>query len=182
MSWDELLATAASQHGYFTSAQAAMAGISRRALTWRAEHGSAARAGYGLYRLPHWPAESNDELYALQALAPFGTFSHETALSLLGLSDIIPTAIHFTIPESSRLGPRAGIRLHRSRHHADQDRTLRDGLWITTARRALLDSARIGSDPDQLLDAAREAKDRALLTTEDIARLREHRLFRQALK
>jgi len=135
-----------------------------------------------MYRLPHWPAEPNDELYALQALAPFGTFSHETALSLLGLSDIIPTAIHFTIPESSRLGPRAGIRLHRSRHHADHDRTLRDGLWISTARRALLDSARIGSDPDQLMDAAREARDRALLTTEDVARLREHRLFRQALQ
>ncbi len=182
MSWIDLLATAAHQHGYFTSAQAAAAGISRRALTWRAEHGSAARAGYGLYRLPHWPAESNDDLYALQAIAPFGTFSHETALSLLGLSDIIPTAIHFTIPESSRLGPRAGIRLHRSRYHADQDRTLRDGLWVSTARRALLDSARIGSDPDQLIDAAQEARDRALLTTEDIARLREHRLFRQALQ
>ncbi len=53
-----------------TSAQAATAGIGRRALTWRAEHGSTARAGYGLYRLPHWPAESNDEFYALQALAP----------------------------------------------------------------------------------------------------------------
>jgi len=23
-----------------------------------------------MYRLPHWPAESNDDLYALQALAP----------------------------------------------------------------------------------------------------------------
>lgn len=182
MSWDELLTTAAGQHGYFTSAQAATAGISRRALTWRADHGSAARVGYGLYRLPHWPAEANDELYALQARAPFGTFSHETALSLLGLSDIIPTTIHFTIPESSRLGARAGIRLHRSRHRADQDRTLRDGLWVNNTRRALLDSARIGSDPDQLMDAAREARDRAMLTSEDIARLRERRLFRRALQ
>ena len=94
----------------------------------------------------------------------------------------MPAAIQLTIPESSRLGPRAGIRLHRSRHHADQDRTLRDGLWISTARRALLDSARIGSDPDQLKEAAREARDRALLTTEDIARLRQQRLFRQALQ
>ena len=180
MSWDDLLTTAADQHGYFTSAQAAAAGISRRALAWRTGHGSAARAGYGLYRLPHWPADSNDELYALQALATFGTFSHETALNLLGLSDIIPTVIHFTIPESSRLRQRAGIRLHRSRHRADQDRTLRDGLWVNTARRALLDSARVGSDPDQLLDAAREAKERAMLTAGDTARLREHRLFRRA--
>jgi len=179
MSWEELLTTAADQHGYFTSAQAAAAGISRRALTWRTEHGSAARAGYGLYRLPHWPAEPNDELYALQALAPFGTFSHETALNLLGLSDIIPGTIHLTIPESSRLGLRPGIKLHRSRRNADRDRALRDGLWISTARRALLDSARIGSDPDQLINAARDARARAMLTTEDIARLRENRLFRR---
>ena len=53
-------------------------------------------------------------------------------------------------------------------------------LWVATARRALLDSARIGSDPDQLLDTAREAKERAMLTVEDIAGLREHRLFRRA--
>ncbi len=180
MSWDDLLGTAAAQHGYFTSAQAAEQGISRRVLAWRAKRGSAERSRYGLYRLPHWPTEPNEELYALQALAPFGTFSHETALSLLGLSDIIPSDIHFTIPESSRLGRQAGVRLHRSRHGAEIDRALRDGLWVNTARRALLDSARIGSDPDQLLGAAREARARGMLTTKDIARLREHRLFRRS--
>jgi predicted transcriptional regulator of viral defense system len=180
MSWQSLLARAAENHGYFTTTEAAEHGVSWRALSGRVERGNIDRAERSLYRLPHWPAEPNDEFYALQALAPFGTFSHETALSLLGLSDIIPTAIHFTIPESSRLGLRAGIRLHRSRHRADQDRIFRDGLWVNTARRALLDSARIGSDPDQLLDAAREAKDRAMLTAQDIARLREHRLFRRA--
>ena len=77
MSWEELLTAAAAQRGYFTTAQAAEHGISRRALTWRAEHGSAERIEYGLYRLPHWPIDPNDDLYALQARAPFGTFSHE---------------------------------------------------------------------------------------------------------
>lgn len=180
MSWQELLITAATQRGYFTSAQAAEHGISRRALTWRAEHGSAERIEYGLYRLPHWPIDSNDELYALQARAPFGTFSHDTALSLLGLSDIIPAVIHFTIPEASRIHSRPGIRLHRSRHHAGTDRILRDGLWVSTARRALIESARIGADPDQLLAAAREAKERATLTSEDLRDLRNHAPFRHA--
>lgn len=180
MSWQNLLERAAESHGYFTTADAAEEGISWRALTGRLKGGHIDRLERGLYRLPHWPADPNDELYALQALAPFGTFSHETALNLLGLSDIIPSTIHFTIPESSRLGSRPGIRLHRSRHSADRDRALRDGLWISTARRALLDSARIGSDPDQLIGAAREAKERAMLTTDDIAKLRDHRLFRRA--
>ncbi len=69
MSWDDYLSTAAAQHGYFTTEQAAEHGISRRALTWRAQQGSPQRVGHGLYRLPHWPPDPSDELYALQALA-----------------------------------------------------------------------------------------------------------------
>ena len=177
MSWEDLLTTAAAQHGYFTTEQAAEHGISRRALTWRAQHGSAERIAHGLYRLPHWPIAAADELHALQAIAPFGTFSHDTALTLLRLTDIIPSTIHFTIPETSRLRPRPGITLHRSRHAAKADRTLRDGLWVSTARRALLDAAREGADPDQLVSAARDARDRAMLTPDDLAELRRHPLF-----
>lgn len=62
MPWQSLLATSAAQGGYFTTAQAADHGISRRALTWRTEHGSAERIEYGLYRLPHWPIDPNDDL------------------------------------------------------------------------------------------------------------------------
>jgi predicted transcriptional regulator of viral defense system len=172
MSWEDLLETAAAQHGYFTTDQAAEHGISRRALTWRAQQGSAQRIGHGLYRLPHWPPDPSDELYALQAIAPFGTFSHDTALTLLGLTAIIPSSIHFTIPETSRLRSRPGVTLHRSRRGAMTDRTLRDGLWVSTARRALLDAAREGADPDQLVSAARDARARALLTPADLAELR----------
>lgn len=177
MSWEDLLATAGAQRGHFTTAQAADHGISRRALTWRAEHGSAERIEYGLYRLPHWPIDPNDDFYALRARAPFGTFSHETALSLLGLSDIIPAVIHFTIPETSRLRSRPGVTLHRSRHGAMSDRALRDGLWVSTARRALLDAAREGADPDQLVSAARDARNRAMLTPHDLEDLRRHPPF-----
>lgn len=180
MSWDDLLATAAAQHGYFTTAQAAEHGISRRALTWRTHQGSAERVGHGLYRLSHWPIDAADELYGLQALAPFGTFSHQTALTLLGLTDIIPSTIHFTIPETSRLRPRPGVTLHRSRHGAITNRALRDGLWVSTARRALLDAARGGADPDQLISAARDARERAMLTPDDSAELRRHPPFEGA--
>lgn len=177
MSWEDLLATAAAQHGYFTTEQAAGHGISRRALTWRAQRGSAERIAHRLYRLPHWPPDPSDELYALQAVAPFGTFSHDTALTLLGLTDIIPSTIHFTIPETSRLRSRPGVTLHRSRHGAMTDRTLREGLWVSTARRALLDAAGEGADPDQLVSAARDAHARAMLTPADLAELRRKAPF-----
>jgi len=177
MPWEDLLAAAAAQHGYFTTELAAEHGISRRALSWRAQNGSAERIAHGLYRLPHWPPDPSDELYALQAIAPFGTFSHDTALTLLGLTDIIPSTIHFTIPETSRLRSRPGVTLHRSRRGAMTDRTLRDGLWVSTARRALLDAAREGADPDQLVSAARDARERAMLTPADLADLRRHPPF-----
>src|SRR3989304_876942 len=135
MSWEALLATAATQRGYFTSAQAAEHGISRRALTWRARHGSAERIRDGPYWLPPRPTDPTD--------APSGPSSHETARSLPGLSDITPAVIHFTIPEASRLRSRPGIRLHRSRRQAGTDRILRDGLWVSTARRALIESGRL---------------------------------------
>ena len=177
MSWDDLLETAAAQHGYFTTEQAGEHGISRRALSWRAQTGSAERIAHGLYRLPHWPIGPDDELYALQALAPFGTFSHDTALTLLGLTDIIPSTIHFTIPETSRLRSRPGVTLHRSRHGAATDRAIRDGLWVSTARRALLDAAREGADPDQLVSAANDARERAMLTRDDLKELRRYPPF-----
>jgi predicted transcriptional regulator of viral defense system len=177
MSWEDLLSIAAAQHGYFTTEQAAEHGISRRALTWRAQQGSAERIAHGLYRLPHWPPDPSDELYALQAIAPFGTFSHDTALTLLGLTDMIPSTIHLTIPETSRLRSRPGVTLHRSRHGGTTDRTLRDGLWVSTARRALLDAAREGADPDQLASAARDARERAMLTPDDLAELGRHPPF-----
>ena len=180
MSWDDLLVTAAAQHGYFTTAQAAEQGISRRALTWRTAHGSAERVSHGLYRLSHWPLDPDDDLYALQVLAPFGTFSHQTALTLLRLTDIIPSTIHFTIPETSRLRPRRGVTLHRSRHGAISERALRHGLWVSTARRALLDAAREGADPDQLVSAARDARERAMLTPGDLDELRRRPPFEGA--
>ncbi len=105
------------------------------------------------------------------------TFSHDTALTLLGLTDIIPSTIHFTIPETSRLRSRPGVTLHRSRHGAMRDRTLRDGLWLSTAPRALLDAAREGADPAQLVSAARDARERAMLTPDDLAELRRHAPF-----
>jgi predicted transcriptional regulator of viral defense system len=173
----ELFRSAGERRGYFTTAEAEDHGLSRRALVHRAQRGELEHAGYGLWRLAAWPARPDDELYAIQARAPFATFSHDTALSILGLGDLIPSSIHLTIPESSRLGPRAGLRLHRSRSAAMTDRRLRDGLWVSTAVRALLDTAGAGGDPDQMRSAAREARGRSLLSSADLVRLRAHPLF-----
>ena len=171
MSNTDLLRVAGEQHGYFSTAQAEEHGLSRRALLHRAHIGEFEHLHYGLWRLAHWPLDPKDDLYALAVRAPSGTFSHETALSLLGLGDIIPSEIHITVPETSGLKPRPGLRIHRSRTGAARERTLRDGLWISTATRALLDTAAARHDPSQLRAAAREAVSRGLLTRDDQGRL-----------
>lgn len=147
MPLEDLRHIAATQQGFLTTSQAAEQGVSRRALVGLADRGSLRRIGYGLYRLSHWPIGPLDDLHALQTQAPYATFSHETALNLLGLSDANPDSLHLTIPETARLGPRPGVRLHRSRHHAAEDRAHRDGLWVSTPARALIDAARDGADP-----------------------------------
>jgi hypothetical protein len=60
------------------------------------------------------------------------------------------------------------------------DRALRDGLWVSTARRALLDAAREGADPDQLISAARDARERAMLRRGDLDELRRRPPFEGA--
>ena len=157
----------------FTLTQGLDAGLTRRDL----ERGDFRKMGYNAYIAAHIPDTLVTRCKAVLLSAPNATFSHDTALTLLGLTDIIPSTIHFTIPETSRLRSRPGVTLHRSRHGAMTDRTLRDGLWVSTARRALLDSARGGADPDQLVSAARDARERALLTPADLAVLRRQAPF-----
>jgi predicted transcriptional regulator of viral defense system len=166
MSELDLLTIAGRQHGYFTTAQAADAGISRRALVGRRRRGLLERAAFGLYRLPQFPPGPLDELYALQTIAPGATFSHETALQLHALADTLPRTIHLTVEPGSGLRRRPGVTIHRSRIAPD-DRILRDDLWLTSARRTLVDCARLGTDPNQLVVAFRDARERGLLTARD---------------
>ena len=181
MSEPDLLTLAGSQHGYFTTAQAGTAGISRRALLGRHRKGLLERVAFGLYRLPQFPAGPLDELYALQAIAPTATFSHETALQLYGLSDVLPKTIHVTVAPESGLKPRASVRIHRSRMGPD-DRILRDDLWLTSLRRTLADCARIGTDAEQLLAALAEGRDRGMLTPDDLLNLGRVYPFSSALR
>ncbi len=173
MKGQELLQLAAIQQGYFRTQQALAAGWTRRELNWAKTTGRIHNIRYGLYRFAHFPTTPSDELNEIQTMAPDGTFSHETALQLFGLTDLLPRTTHFTMPPGSGFKARPGLTIHH-RRIASPERVLRDGLWLTSLPRTLLDTARAGVDPDQLLDAARDALDRALLSPDDLQRLRSH--------
>jgi len=92
--------------------------------------------------------------------------SHESALELHELSDVIPDAVHLTVPRSERgLRRREGVRLHTtSRPPSEAEVQTIAGLPVTNPERSIVDSLEAGAQPEQIELAVRQAV-RRLLTT-----------------
>lgn len=103
----KLYAIAEGQAGYFTAAQALEVGYSYPAQAYHHKAGHWLRDGWGVYRLAHFPSTPREELVRLRLWnrdrsgANQAVASHETALELYDLSDVMPTDIHLTIPKQT---------------------------------------------------------------------------------
>jgi len=91
--------------------------------------------------------------------------SHESALALLDLSDVIPKAVHLTVPRSRRHLPTIpGVKVHTTtRPLGAGDVVERDGVRVTSAARTILDAAGAGDGAggdEQPLDQGRLATPR----------------------
>lgn len=65
------------------------------------------RVRRGVYRLVHFPAGDHEDLTAVWLWSQHeGVFSHETALALHDLSDVLPSRAHLTLPRRSPSRPR----------------------------------------------------------------------------
>jgi predicted transcriptional regulator of viral defense system len=160
-----LYLVAEEQRGYFTTHQARQAGISDRLLTHWVKTGRFRRVSRGIYRLRDFPATPREELMIpLLWAGPDGALSHETALELYGLADVLPTTTHLTVLASFTPRPHAGVTLHRE-PLSPGEIALRDDLRLTTVERTLVDCFRWGTDRDQLLLAARQAVERGLVNS-----------------
>ncbi len=170
-----LYAVAESQAGYFTTAQAGDAGYSRALVAHHAKSGSFARVRSGVYRLVRFPATAHEDLYVawLQA-GSRAVVSHESALAVYDLSDVLPSEIHLTLPRtSSRRRP--GIRMHTSALAAEEV-TARDGLPVTAVARTIADVIRSGLSSEHAAQAITEALDRGMVTEADLrAQAQKHR-------
>jgi hypothetical protein len=97
--------------------------------------------------------------------------SQGTGLSRIGArhpgpSDIIPDAIHLTVPRTFRkLTPTPGVTVHTTvRPVRPSDIVTRDGLRLTHAARTIADVAESGLAPDQVQRAVGSAIQRGLST------------------
>ncbi len=137
---------ATGQGGYFTAKQAAGAGYDYPHLNYHLKAGNFERADHGLYRIVTIPLAEQDQLIRLSLWSrdrqdhPQAVASHETALALHGLSDVLPRRVHLTVPRSFRKAVPAGCVLHRAAT-PETDVEQRDGYNITTPLRTLIDVA-----------------------------------------
>jgi predicted transcriptional regulator of viral defense system len=170
--WTHLYEIAAAQDGYFTTLQAASAGYSPQLLLKHTRSGRFARMRRGIYRLVHFPPTDHEELAVIWLWSDrAGVFSHQTALSLHDLSDVLPSHVHLTLPaewQRRRFRVPDGVVLH----HAEvppEDRVWFGSVPITSPRRTLSDCARDRASPEQLRRAAQQALKRGLIARSDLA-------------
>ena len=138
-----LFLLASEQAGYFTSAQAHDYGYSKQLLAHHAGTTRFQRVRRGLYRLRDYPTSPREEVMAawLAAGKEQAVVSHESALELLGLSDVVPTAIHLLVPRDRRwFRPPPGVTLHTTTYPLDpQEVVVRLGMRVTAPVRTILD-------------------------------------------
>lgn len=141
-----LTALAQRQGGYFSAKQAASAGYDYPHLDYHVRSGNFERSGRGFYRLLTSPPAEHDDLIRLafwsrnRADQTQAVASHQTALSLHQLSDLLPTSIHLTVPPGFRKPAPPGVVLHRGKL-ATEETEEREGFLVTAPLRTVLDIA-----------------------------------------
>jgi len=151
------------QAGYFTAAQALDAGYSYPSQRYHTQRGDWVRVDRGIYRLPEWPTTQHEDLarWTLWSRGR-GVVSHETALAVHELGDVMPARVHLTVPPGFRSRSQAVV-LHRALLDADDIERF-EGFAATTPLRSILDSAAGGLEVDQLARTINDALDRGLVT------------------
>lgn len=171
----KLVEAASEQAGYFTSEQATACGYSKALLSHHAKRGNFVRVRRGLYRLAEFPSTRHEEVMAawLAAGGPGAVVSHESALDLLDLSDVIPGSIHITIPRTQRWrrAP-GGVTFHTTESSVPREQIqVREGIHVTSAARSIVDSASAGLGEEHIRSAVTAALERGVTTSDELSNL-----------
>ena len=163
-----LSSRALEQGGYFTARQAREAGYDYPHLDYHVSSGNFERVDHGLYRFSSLPPGEHDQLIRLSLWSrnrkdePQAVVSHESALVLHDLTELLPNVVHLTVPPTFRKEPPEGCVLHKA-VLPPEDVEERTGFRLTTPLRSLLDVAAGGMSQEQLEKAVAEALRRGLV-------------------
>ena len=175
---DRLFELADRQLGYFTSQQAEKCGFYRSHFYRFFESGEWVKEIRGIYRLSRYPIQDRSEL-ALWTLwsqnkkgEPQGVWSHETALDIYEITDVMPAKMHMTVPKTFRRNqviPKVIVL-----HYDDlpkQDIEVRQGYRVTTPLRTLIDVVKDHSiSLDQVELGVQHAIKKGLISKREIER------------
>jgi predicted transcriptional regulator of viral defense system len=169
------------QQGFFTTKQAKGAGFAENTHPYHVQAGNWIREHRGIYRLASFPRGERPDLmlWSLWSRnreeAGQGVYSHQTALSLYDLSDIMPAKLHITVPKNFRRNsaiPRVLVL-----HFADlpqSDIGAVHGVRVTKPMRTILDLLEHGEMPlATLRQALLEGLRRGLIRRSEIAEARK---------
>lgn len=169
---NRLYETAAIQEGLFSTTQAAEAGYSSQLLAHHVHKHWITRIRRGVYRFVHFPPGEHEDLIAIWLWSERqAVFSHQTALSLHGLSDVLPAKAQLTLPlewRSRRLRFPAGVMPHYA-EVPGSDRGRVGAVPVTSPARTVLDCTESHLSPDLLRQALEEGLGQGLFSTEMVS-------------
>ena len=188
----QLFELASEQGGYFTAAQARARGFSKALLAHHAKSSRFIRVRQGLYRFREYPSSPREDVIAawLATGKEVAAVSHDSALDILGLSDVVPEVVHLTVPRARRYRSASpGVAIHTTtRRLGKPDVVVRDGIRVTAPARSIIDAAEAGTAPEQIIAAVGQALDRGMATESKLLGVaktrggRVERLVRQVLE
>src|SRR5919108_6149507 len=113
---DRLYEIAESQQGYFTSTDAKSLGYDYPHQYFHVKKGNWVRVDHGIFRLKNFPSASHEDLIRWWLWTrKKGTISHETAVAVYDLGDILPATVHLTVPPDFRKKSPKGVGLHKAK-------------------------------------------------------------------
>lgn len=176
---NQLFDLADRQQGFFTAKQAEECSYARSNFHLRLSSGEWTQEGRGIYRLARYPVTDRPELVLWSLWSrnlkdvPQGVWSHETALDIHELSDVMPAKMHMTVPRGFRR--RTEIPKVLCLHYANLEQfeiEARQGYRVTTPLRTLRDVFEAETVADNfLVQAANQALERGLVLEEELQSL-----------
>ena len=181
---ENLFLVADRQQGYFTSQQAEKCGYHRSHFSRFLESGEWVKELRGVYRLGRYPIQYRSELVLWILWSrdkqgnPRGVWSHETALDIHELSDVMPAKMHMTVPPNfrRRLEIPKILFLHRQTLEKS-DIEERQGYKVTTPLKTLIDIIEAGTVADNfILQTVDQAVERGIILKKEIRSLQKDHL------
>lgn len=161
---DRLWRVASRQRGYFTASQALQVGYSYQSQRFHVQRSNWIKVDRALYRFREYLQLSSQDTDQFVRWSLWShdraVVSHESALTVHDLGIANPAEIHLTVPPDFRQKD-SRVVLHRS-ELADKDIEQHEGFRVTTAQRAIVETADSGADQDVIDSAVEEVLARGI--------------------